>query len=74
MEKYLTQRQWQILRLSADGLSCKQIARQLDISLYTVQKHRSNILSKLNLRNAVQMQIYLENREDSPHSKVKPQF
>jgi two-component system NarL family response regulator len=43
----LTQRELEVLRWIADGLSNKQIARKLCVSLYTVKSHVHNILEKL---------------------------
>lgn len=45
----LTPSETKILRLIADGLSSKEIADKLFISERTVDKHRSNVISKLNL-------------------------
>lgn len=45
----LTPSETKILRLIADGLSSKEIADRLFISERTVDKHRSNMISKLNL-------------------------
>ena len=45
----LTPSEIKILRLIADGLSSKEIADKLFISERTVDKHRSNVISKLNL-------------------------
>ncbi|MDI9853949.1 LuxR C-terminal-related transcriptional regulator [Comamonas sp. 17RB] len=39
----------------ATGLSCKDIAQMLGISEHTVRKHRSNMCSRLGLRNAVEL-------------------
>ena len=50
--KSLTEREIQIIHLIKDGNSSKEIARQLDISLKTVEVHRHNILKKLQLRNS----------------------
>ena len=47
----LSQREIDIVRLIKDGLSSKEIAMKLDISLKTVEVHRYNILKKLNLKN-----------------------
>jgi len=49
----LTTRETQILELVATGLSSKVIAYQLDLSARTVDVHRANILSKLNVDNAI---------------------
>jgi DNA-binding NarL/FixJ family response regulator len=41
----------EVLRLIADGLSDKQVARALGISDLTVRKHRSHLLKKLGVTN-----------------------
>ena len=43
----LTEREREILQWIADGLSNKEVARKLSLSLYTVKNHVSNIISKL---------------------------
>ncbi len=43
----LTKRELEVLRWIAEGLSNKQIARKLCVSLYTVKNHVHNILEKL---------------------------
>lgn len=48
-ETPLTPSERKILRLIATGLSSKEIANKLFISERTVDKHRSNMISKLNL-------------------------
>ncbi len=45
----LTQREKQILALIADGLSSKEIACRLDLSVRTVETHRLNIKRKVDL-------------------------
>lgn len=45
----LTDREREILQLVADGLSSKEIASQLDLSVRTVDAHRANIMNKLNI-------------------------
>ncbi len=47
----LTQREREILKLIAEGYKNKEIAEQLFISLKTVEKHRSNLMRKLDLHN-----------------------
>jgi two-component system response regulator NreC len=46
----LSDREREILRLIADGISNQQIAEQLAISASTVQTHRAHILDKLDLK------------------------
>ena len=47
----LTEREMQVLKLIKDGLSSKEIAKELFLSYRTIEVHRSNILKKLNLKN-----------------------
>lgn len=47
----LTQREIDIVQLIKDGLSSREIAEKLEVSLKTVEVHRHNILKKLNLKN-----------------------
>ena len=47
----LTQRESQIVRLVSEGLSNKEIARQLDVSQGTVKVHLHNIFQKLEISN-----------------------
>lgn len=53
----LTSRQMRVLRLLAQGLSNKQIARELEISEITVKAHVSLILRKLGVSNRTQAAI-----------------
>ena len=47
----LSRREIDVVQLIKEGLSSKEIAGRLDISLKTVEVHRYNILKKLNLKN-----------------------
>ena len=47
----LTPRQFEILALLAQGLSNKEIARQLHISVPTVQNHVAALLAALGVQN-----------------------
>ena len=47
----LSRREIDIIQLIKEGLSSKEIAMQLDISLKTVEVHRYNILKKLKIKN-----------------------
>ncbi len=47
----LSRRELDIVKLIKEGMSSREIALQLDISLKTVEVHRYNILKKLNLKN-----------------------
>jgi DNA-binding NarL/FixJ family response regulator len=54
----LTPREREILQLIAEGKSNKDIANFLNLSLYTVETHRSNILEKLNLHSVPELILY----------------
>lgn len=54
----LTPREQEVLTLIAEGLSNAEIADQLVISVKTVDRHRENIMRKLNLHNRVDLVKY----------------
>jgi len=50
-DRMLTQRQQETLKLLAQGMSNKQIAQQLNISVKTVDAHRASIMTRLRIHN-----------------------
>jgi DNA-binding NarL/FixJ family response regulator len=54
----LTERETEVLRQVAKGMSYKQVAERLVISHRTVQNHVQNTLRKLQLHNRVQLVRY----------------
>lgn len=58
----LTDREREVLQLTAEGNTSREIGERLDISHRTVEKHRENIQSKLELRNSVEMAAYAHQR------------
>ena len=54
----LTERESEVLRLVAKGLSYRQIAERLVLSHRTVQNHVQNTLGKLHLHNRVELTRY----------------
>ena len=54
----LTERETEVLRLVAKGLSYRQIAERLVLSHRTVQNHVQNTLGKLQLHNRVELVRY----------------
>ena len=47
----LTEREWDVLRLLATGAANKQIARELHISVHTVERHVVNLYAKIDVSN-----------------------
>jgi two-component system, NarL family, response regulator NreC len=54
----LTTREREVLQLLAEGRGNKDVAAVLNLSLYTVETHRSNILQKLHLHNQAELILY----------------
>lgn len=54
----LTPREQEVLTLIAAGLSNREIADKLGVSLSTVQTHYSHLIEKLNLRNRTELVKY----------------
>lgn len=50
-EGSITVRQREVLKLVAEGLSTKEIARRLDLSVKTVDTHRTNLMNQLNIHD-----------------------
>ena len=54
----LTQRERELLQLIAEGKSNKDVANMLNLSPYTVDTHRGNIMEKLNLHSVPELILY----------------
>jgi DNA-binding CsgD family transcriptional regulator len=54
----LTNREEEVLSLVGQSMSCKQNARTLAISEFTVRKHRASILHKMRLGTTVQLTAF----------------
>ncbi len=54
----LTPRELEVLRLIALQYNSKEISNELHISINTVETHRKNLISKLNVKNVVGLAIY----------------
>jgi DNA-binding CsgD family transcriptional regulator len=54
----LTQREREVMRLLADGMSSKEAARQLEISIRTIESHRININRKLGFNSIANLVHY----------------
>jgi DNA-binding NarL/FixJ family response regulator len=54
----LTDREREVLQLLAEGRTNKEVAAALDVSVSTVETHRSNLMQKLNLHNTAEIVLY----------------
>jgi two-component system, NarL family, response regulator NreC len=54
----LTTREREVLQLVAEGKSNKEVANLFNLSLYTVETHRTHILQKLNLHSVPELILY----------------
>jgi DNA-binding NarL/FixJ family response regulator len=54
----LTPRELEVLKLIADGKTSREIADELVISVKTVDRHRENIMAKLDIHNRVDLVKY----------------
>ena len=54
----LSSREFEVLKLIAQGFTTLKIADKLNISIHTVNSHRKNILKKLNIKSPTQLVAY----------------
>ncbi|MCB1613533.1 MAG: response regulator transcription factor [Xanthomonadales bacterium] len=54
----LTSREREVFHLLVEGLTTKEIARQLDISTKTAENHRFRAIEKLGVRNTAELIRY----------------
>jgi len=54
----LTERELEVLRLVVEGLSSREIAERLNISVKTVDTHRANIMDKVGAHNTAELTKY----------------
>lgn len=58
----LTPREREVFHLIVEGLSTKEVARRLDISVKTAENHRARVLDKLDARNTAEVIRYAVRR------------
>jgi DNA-binding NarL/FixJ family response regulator len=58
MRTVLTSREREILQLLAEGLSAKEIAAHLNLSIKTIETHRRNIMEKLEIHTIAELTKY----------------
>jgi two-component system, NarL family, response regulator NreC len=54
----LTTREKEVLQLLAEGRTNKEVATLLDVSPYTIESHRTNLMQKLNVHNTAEIVLY----------------
>jgi DNA-binding NarL/FixJ family response regulator len=54
----LTEREREVLQLLAEGKSNKEVAGVLNLSLSTIETHRTNLMQKLNLHSTAEIVLY----------------
>ena len=59
----LTDREREVMQLVIEGLPNKRIAEQLDISVRTVEVHRSRVFDKMEVKSAVELSNLLRSLE-----------
>jgi DNA-binding NarL/FixJ family response regulator len=57
-EQALTEREKQVVRCIADGLSTKEVAAQLGLSIKTVETHRRNVMEKTGITSIAELTKY----------------
>lgn len=67
--RHLTERQTEILRLVAEGLSNKEIALRLELQEKTVKHHMTGVLSKLNVRNRTEAALMMREFRDQDRNR-----
>lgn len=66
----VSERENQVLRLVAAGLSNPEIAARLHVSRKTVSHHVSHLLTKLSLRNRAELAAYVAREQGQPDESV----
>ncbi len=62
----LTDREKEVLQLLAEGRSNKEVAQLLNLSVYTVETHRTRIMQKLDLHNTAEIVLYAVRKKIIP--------
>ena len=65
-DEELTDAEWRVAEAVARGLSNKEIASELNLSLRTIEGHISRILDKKNLNNRVELALHVATERRKP--------
>lgn len=71
-KEIFTDREWDVLFLSLQRLSCKEISKWLDIAVKTAEVHLSNIYSKADVHHTNQLRLFC--REKGINRYLPPKF
>ena len=70
----LTSRESEVLQLIAEGFANKQVAAELSISIKTVEKHRQQVMNKLDIHDVAGLTRYAISRGWVESSRLAPTF
>lgn len=62
----LSDREFQVLRGLAQGKSCKELADEFNLSVKTIYTYRTRLLEKLELKNDIDILLYVQRHELMP--------
>jgi len=68
----LTPREEQVVALVSEGLSNRDVSRELSLSEHTVKKYLFRIFDKLGVSNRVELVLYAVNHGDTRHAEWVP--
>ncbi len=70
--KLLTRRQEDVVRLVAEGLTNREVSRQLNLSEHTVRNYLFRIFEKLGISSRVELVLYALNQKESAKTQAAP--
>ena len=68
-QQLLTERERQVVALVADGMSNREVARELNLMHNTIKKYLFRIFEKLGISSRVELVLYAVNHGDSQHAE-----
>lgn len=71
--EFLTDREFQIFNMLANGQTVSEIAKELALSVKTVSTHRTKILTKMNLKNNAELMHYFTRNGLADYAFTKSQ-
>ena len=68
-QQLLTEREKQVVALVADGMSNREVARELNLTHNTIKKYLFRIFNKLGISSRVELVLYAVNHGDSQNAE-----